>query len=214
VYQVRRLAPVLASVVVLFAVAGCSAGSGGASSGSTSSPSSEAGAEVDAGSGGGGGAADCVVDRTWVLDKEDLAAQLAAFMSSNAGLVVNESSAVGRQTFEFNSDGSATAFVDVTYTLGVDGDGFPLTIVQTHTGEPSGQWSFVGDSATVTFDDWDSSGYSVQNTILIDGAAVDMPIDIPSDALGETDMTIECSGDALTTKVATSPFTQRWNAEG
>lgn len=204
-YPLRRTGTLVASAALLFALVGCTpgVGSGGSGTGSDSD---------DGGAAAGTTPMSCIADRTWVLNKDDLAAQLAANLTAN-GLVVTQSTADGRQTFEFNSDGSATAFVDVTYTLTVDSDGLVMTLVQTHSGEPSGEWQLLDDGSTVTFDSWDNAGYTVQNSILIGGVAADMPLDIPSDTLGETDMTTVCSGNTLSTKVEVSPFTQHWIAE-
>jgi hypothetical protein len=159
----------------------------------------------------GGGTAACLADRTWVLDLPDLTAQLAEQMSSN-GLNVTESSAEGRQTFFFGSDGNAQASLDSTFTLGVDsGDGIVITVVQTHSGSPSGAWELDGD--TVVFADWDVADYAIQNSILVNGIGADAPITLPDDTLDGTDLTITCEGDSLSTKAAASPFTQHWNAE-
>ena len=205
----HRAVPFATAAVLLLTLAGCSTGgSGGPGSGSSTEPGGSTG--TDAGS----GSVSCVEDRTWVLDTDDLAAQLATQMSSG-GLTVSESTAEGRQTIEFASDGTASSSVDVTYTLSIDsGDGIVITVVQTHSGEPHGQWEWLGDSTTITFSGWDNAGYSVQNTVLVNGVAGDFPISIPSDTLGDTDMETTCSGDALSTHVATSPFTQHWIAEG
>ena len=211
-FHAQRAAPFAAAAALLLTLAGCSLG-GGEEPGSTGTdPGSSTG--TDSGTDSGAGAASCVEDRTWVLDTDDLAAQLATQMSTN-GMTVTESTAEGRQSIEFASDGTASASVDVTYTLSIDsGDGIVITVVQTHSGEPRGQWEWVGDSTTLTFSGWDNAGYSVQNTFLINGVASDSPISIPSDTLGDTDMETTCSGDALSTHVATSPFTQHWVAEG
>ena len=189
----HRAVPFATAAVLLLTLAGCSTGgSGGPGSGSSTEPGGSTG--TDAGS----GSVSCVEDRTWVLDTDDLAAQLATQMSSG-GLTVSESTAEGRQTIEFASDGTASSSVDVTYTLSIDsGDGIVITVVQTHSGEPHGQWEWLGDSTTM----------------LVNGVAGDFPISIPSDTLGDTDMETTCSGDALSTHVATSPFTQHWIAEG
>jgi hypothetical protein len=206
----HRAVSLAAAAALLLTLAGCSLG-GGEEPGSTGTDS---GSSTGTDSGAGAGAASCVVDRTWVLDTDDLAAQLATQLSAS-GMAVTESTAEGRQSIEFASDGTASSSVDVTYTLTVDsGDGIVITVVQTHSGEPHGQWEWVGDSTTLTFSGWDNAGYSVQNTFLINGVASDSPIAIPSDTLGDTDMETTCSGDALSTHVATSPFTQHWIAEG
>lgn len=203
----HRAVPFATASVLLLLLAAC-----------TPAPGADPGSDPSGGATGAAdsasGSTDCLVDRTWVLNTDDLAAQLAANITAN-GLTVTQSTADGRQTVEFASDGTATSSVDVTYTIAVDtGDGLVMTIVQTHSGTPGGQWAWLGDSSTLTFSNWDNGGYSVQNTILIDGVAVDAPIDIPSDTLSGTDMETSCEGNTLSTHVAVSPFTQHWIAEG
>jgi len=192
----RRIAPIALPLLLLACLTACTP------AGTDPAPAGDA---------AGGGTAACLADRTWVLDLPDLTAQLAENMSAN-GLAVTESSAEGRQTFVFNSDGSAVASIDATYTLGVDsGDGIVITVVQTHSGSPSGQWELDGD--TVVFAGWDEADYAIQNTILVNGVGADAPITLPDDSLDGTDLTITCEGDSLSTKAAASPFTQHWNAE-
>lgn len=140
-FHAHRAVPFAAAAALLLTLAGCSLG-GGEEPGSTGTdPGSSTG--TDSGTDSGAGAASCVEDRTWVLDTDDLAAQLATQMSSG-GMTVTESTAEGRQSIEFASDGTASASVDVTYTLSIDsGDGIVITVVQTHSGEPRGQWEWV-----------------------------------------------------------------------
>jgi hypothetical protein len=208
----QRAVSLAAAAALLLTLAGCSLGGSGEPGATDTDPGSSAG--TDSGTDSGASGSSCIEDRTWVLDTDDLAAQLATQLSSG-GLTVSDSTAEGRQSIEFSSDGTASSSVDVTYTLSVDsGDGIVITVVQTHSGEPHGQWEWVGDSTTLTFSGWDNAGYSVQNTVLVNGVAGDFPISIPSDTLGDTDMETTCSGNTLSTHVATSPFTQHWNAEG
>ncbi|HPG75168.1 MAG TPA: hypothetical protein PLU61_03175, partial [Rhodoglobus sp.] len=136
----HRAVSLAAAAALLLTLAGCSLG-GGEEPGSSGTDS---GSSTGTDSGAGAGAASCVEDRTWVLDTDDLAAQLATQMSAS-GMTVTESTAEGRQSIEFASDGTASSSVDVTYTLTVDsGDGIVITVVQTHSGEPHGQWEWVG----------------------------------------------------------------------
>lgn len=199
----RRIAQLSAPALLVLALAACAPG--GAPAGA---PTAE---PADPGSGAaGGGTAECLTDRTWVLDLDDLAQQLADNMTSN-GMTATQSSGAGRQTFVMRSDGRAEASIASTFTLGVDaGDGVEIVVEQTHTGAPSGNWQLAGN--TLKFTDW-TSDYAIQNTVLINGVASDAPINLPADALDGTNMTITCEGDTLTTKAAISPFTQRWNAE-
>jgi hypothetical protein len=191
--------------LILLALTAC--GTGGTGTGGTGDGS---GGEAD----GGVSTTECIAGKTWVLDLDDSASQLGAQLASG-GLNVTQSEGEGRQTFTFDDDGHAIATIDVTYTITVDsGDGIVITLVQTHAGEPFGEWAWLDDSTTISFADWDNAGYSIQNTVLVNGTAGDFPITVPDETLGETDMETECSGSTLTTHVEASPFTQHWNAEG
>jgi hypothetical protein len=158
---------------------------------------------------GGTSSTACISDKTWVLDLDDSANQLGELLASH-GLNVTESTGEGRQTFRFDHTGHATASLDITYTITVVTNDLTMTIVQTHSGEPSGGWAWDGDSNTITFVDWDNADYAIQNTMVVNGVASDAPIVIPSEDLGSTAMETECSGSTLTTHVVGAPFTQHW----
>ena len=201
-FSARSIAIITAPALLALGLAGCTSGGGG-SGGDQPSPES-----------GGSSSTECITGKTWVLDIDDLARQLREQLASG-GLNVVEAVAEGRQSFEFTETGRASAEVDVTYTMTVDsGDGLVLTVVQTHGGNPSGEWAWLGDSETATFSSWDNAGYSVQTTILVNGVGSDAPIEIPSDTLRGTNMETVCTGTTLSTQVAASPFTQHWTSEG
>lgn len=205
-----RASSLVAAASLLLVLSGCGTGSPGGPGSEPSADGSGSGSGTDSGSSTSG----CLEDRVWALNTDDLAAQLAANMSSN-GMTVTESTANGRQSIEFGSDGTASSTVDVTYTLSIDsGDGIVITVVQTHSGTPHGEWAYTSDPAVLTFSNWDNSGYSIQNSILVNGVAGDSPISLPEDTLGDSDMEIVCEGNTLSTHVAVSPFTQHWIAEG
>lgn len=194
---------------LLFALTACAtpgAGSGDGGSGG-------GGTDGAGGSDGGGGSAtgiECLTDRTWTLDLDDLVAQLAVQMSEN--IPVTEASGTGTQSFEFSSDGSAVASIDSTFVLSVDGDGLILTVTQTHSGAPTGNWSEAGEG-TLAFDEWDETGYTITNQISMDGTVVSMPLELPSNSWGGSTMSYECSGSSLTTTVPENTFTYRWSTE-
>ena len=172
------------------------------------------GGDGDGGSGGSGGAggstASCLVGKTWSLDVADAAEQLGTYMTGN-GLNVTESSGDGAETFTFNDDGTASTTTTLSYTITIDsGDGLVLTLVQTHTGTPSGGYEIDGD--TVTFSDWNQNDYAIANHMMVNGVESDAPIQVPDAGLGGTDMVVSCDGGAMTTKVAASPFTQKWTS--
>ncbi len=202
-----RTPALAASALLLLTLAACAAGGG------DSDESGGSGGDAPAAS--GAGSTGCIAGKTWVLDLADSASQLGAQLASN-GMNVTQSEGAGRQDFAFTEDGMATAHVDVTYTVTIVTDDLTMTLVQTHGGDPSGEWAWQGDSdSDIVFSNWDNSGYSVQNQFIINGTATENNMTVPSENLGDGSvMTVDCSGSTLTTKVTGSPFTQHWTAEG
>lgn len=205
-----RLIPALViPAALLFALTACATPGAGSGDGGSGGGSTD-------GAGGGDGAGSatgigCLTDRTWSLDLNDLVGQLGEQMAGS-GMPLVEASASGTQTFEFSSDGTAVAAINSTFVLTVDSNGLPLTITQTHSGAPGGAWSEAGEG-TLSFDEWDDSGYTIDNQISMDGTVVDMPIELPSNSFGGSTMTYECSGSTLTTTVPENTFTYRWSTE-
>lgn len=191
-----RVTTAAASAVLLLALAGCSGSGGG---GQTAAA--------------GGGTAGCLA-RSWKLDVADAATQLGSQLATN-GLNVVSSEGAGSETLTFAADRTAKVNVDLTYTITVaESGGHTITIVQKHSGQPGGAWT-LGDSDVVTFSGWDNNGYSIQNTIMVDGVASNTPITVPSDTFGnDTPMTVDCSAAALATHVDPSPFTNHWTPQG
>ena len=203
-----RLIPALViPAALLFALTACASGGAGSGDGG-SSGGTEGGSGGDAG--GAGAGIGCLTDRTWNLDLDDLVAQLSEQMSET--VPVTEASATGTQSFEFSSDGSAVATIDSTFVLSVDGDGLILTVTQTHSGAPTGNWSEAGEG-TLAFDEWDETGYTITNQISMDGTEVSMPLELPSSSWGGSTMSYECSGSELTTTVPENTYTYRWTTE-
>ena len=198
----RLLAILAVPAVVALGLAGCGDDSSGG--GSSSAPSAA-----------GGHSTGCLINKTWTLDVADAATQIGDYLTTK-GLAVTSSTGAGSQTFTFTQEGHATASTNLTYTINVDENGHALVVTQEHTGDSNGDWAWQaaasGSSSVITFANWDAGTYAVQNTISIDGVQSSAPINFPDAGLGGTDMTVTCSGNHLTTKVAASPFTQKWTA--
>ena len=209
---IARTTTLAASALLLFSLAACSP-PGAASTGDDSTGDESTGAESgDTGGAGGAGAGDCLTGRTWVLDLDDAASQVGTTLGSS-GLTVTQAEGAGRQDFRFAEDGTVTSHIDVTYTLTVVDGELNLTLIQTHSGDPSGEWERDGDS--VTFPSWDNAGYSVQSQTIVNGTASENSTTVPDDTLGNGSvMSVDCSGDTLTTSVTGSPYTHHWTAEG
>ncbi|MEO5921277.1 MAG: hypothetical protein ABIQ01_09050 [Pseudolysinimonas sp.] len=198
--NVLQTAPTAGAVVALLLLSACSGGGvdDGAADPAEEAPAASA---VDTG---------CLT-RTWDLDLPDLASQMAIELASD-GLEVIEYAGVGRHSITFADSGEASMSVDATFSLTVtSGAGPQITVVQIHTGEPFGQWGWVGDSNVLEFDDWNNGGYEVQNITAINGVNTEEPIALPSDTLGEANMEVVCDGSTMTTHTLGSPYTHRWS---
>jgi hypothetical protein len=196
---------ITAAFVVLGAalLTGCSPSGGGEDDASVPVEESPTSAPVDTG----------CVSRTWELDLPDLASQMAIELAAE-GLEVVEYAGIGRHTFTFSESGEASESVDATFTLtATSGAGPEITVVQIHTGEPFGQWGWVGDSNVMTFLDWNNGGYQVQNITAIDGVNSEGPIALPSHPLDGTNMEVVCDGSTMSTHSVGSPYIQHWTAE-
>jgi hypothetical protein len=195
-HSTRRVAAIAISVLLLSSLTGCFGGGGGTPGG-----------------GYGVGSLDktaCLTANTWDRDLDDAANQLGDLLETH-GLNVSRSTGEGSETFTFDESGHVEVHADVTFTISVRMDhGMTMTIVQTHSGEPSGEWAWIGDSHTIEYSDWDTGGYSIQNTVIINGVASDAPITIPEESLGAAHMRIACTAPRLTTHSTGSPFIDHW----
>ncbi len=197
-----RSALVPGIALAILALTACSPGGDGGSGGG------------DGGSGGGdgggsaGGVAECLTG-VWALDVDDLAGQLADYLTEN-GVAITGSAAEGSVSLSL-ADGEAIYDSDVTYTLDADMRGIPLTIAQAQVGQSSGGWAVEGDG--VVYDGW-RTGVEITTTVSMGGEAADLPVDLPDTTGSGVATATTCSGDAMTTHPEGSPFTQRWSRAG
>jgi hypothetical protein len=184
---------IVATAVLALALAGCG-GSGGPGSGS----------------GASGGLAGCLAGKTWNLDVDDMASQLGDELGAK-GADVASSVAEGTETITFARSGHTTSTNDVTYTITENLEsGLTMSLAQKHTGDASGDWVLRGHS--IHFEHWTSGTYKVENHLMVGGVESSAPVVIPDAGAGGVTMAVTCHGNALTTKVAISPFTQHWSA--
>ncbi|MEO8260960.1 MAG: hypothetical protein ABI566_00210 [Pseudolysinimonas sp.] len=194
---------VVAAIAAALVLAGCS----GSGAEGPDEPVAESPAEpaVDTG---------CVVGE-WTLDLTDLASQMAIELTAN-GLEVTEYTGAGHYLFTILDTGVASMDVNSTFSLtATSGAGPEITVVQTHTGAPFGFWGWVGDTNVLEFDDWNDGGYLVENLTSIGGVNTtdgQIPIALPSDPLGESNMTVTCDGSTMTTQSAGSPYLHHWSS--
>lgn len=162
-----------------------------------------------------GGDTACITDRAWVLDIPDLASQIAIELATTDGFTVVEQAGVGLVTLQFFEE-SATllSVVDMTISISVTTDApAEITVVQIHTGAPSSDWGWRGNTNVMEFANWNSGGYNVENLMTVNGISLDSTIPIPSDPLSGTAMTVECAGSVMTTITEGSPYIHRWTTD-
>lgn len=162
-----------------------------------------------------GGDTACITDRAWVLDIPDLASQIAIELATTDGFTVVEQAGVGLVTLQFFEE-SATllSVVDMTISISVTTDApAEITVVQIHTGAPTSDWGWRGNTNVMDFANWNSGGYTVENLMTVNGISLDSTIPIPSDPLSGTAMTVECAGSVMTTITEGSPYIHRWTTD-
>lgn len=154
--------------------------------------------------------AECLVDRTWNLDVQDLGEQLRAQLDET-GMPTLNLVADGGMTLEFFSDQVANSVGDVTFTIAIQPDDAPAaTLEQRQYGSGVGPWAWQGaDSDVVVFSDWESD-WVVEATMRIEGSAAEVPFDLPSSLTDGEAMTVACVGDTLTTFTEGNPFIRYW----
>ncbi|HEU4850185.1 MAG TPA: hypothetical protein VFS93_07225, partial [Terrimesophilobacter sp.] len=188
-----------------FALAGCATTVPGASEGSE--PGADAPASDSPASDTG-----CLIDKTWQLDVEDMAAQLLTQMQ-NTGMPVVAVSGFGTQELQLAEEGLATNSVDVTFELTVAPADAPTSITQLRQfGSAYGDWAWVAASDRVEFSNWETD-VKLEMTIEIGGVVTTLPTtDLPLTDSSGSDMSVTCAGERLETRPEGSPFVQRWNA--
>jgi hypothetical protein len=149
-----------------------------------------------------------LVGPTWNLDLNDAAAQLGDLLSSK-GLDVVSTTGDGVETFTFSPDGTVATHVDLTYEITVNMDsGLAMTITQQHKGDPGGDYAL--DGSTVTFANWDSSGYTATSQVSINGVHSDMSVPMDNADMGSAPMTVECTSAGITSTIEGAPFSWHW----
>lgn len=199
----RRTAALrIAPLVVLLALTGCSP----ADPGSPGAPAPD----DDAPASGTG----CLIDTTWLLDVEDMAAQLLVEMQKT-GMPIVAASGSGTQELQFAEEGLATHSVDVTFELILAPADAPTSTTRLHqSGSAYGDWAWTGDSDRVEFSNWETD-VTLDMSIEIGGVVTTLPAtDLPLTDSSGVDMSASCSGDGLETRPDGSPFVQRWTAQG
>jgi hypothetical protein len=153
---------------------------------------------------------ECLVDRTWDLDVQDLGGQLRAQLDETGMPIVNLV-ADGEMTLEFFSDGIANSVGDVTFTIAIMPEDSPATTVeQRQYGSGVGPWAFESaDSDNVVFSDWESD-WVIEAKMLIGGSSAEAPFSLPPSLTDGEDMTVACVGDTLTTITPGNPFIRYW----
>ncbi len=87
-------------------------------------------------------------------------------------------------------------------------NGIQMTIIQKHTGDPGGDYAL--DGSKVTFSNWDATGYTVKNTISINGRQSDTQVPMASADMGSAAMAVECTSAGLTSTIDGAPYSWHW----
>lgn len=154
--------------------------------------------------------AECLIDRTWNLDVQDLGDQLRAQLEET-GMPVLNLVADGEMTLEFFGDDIANAVGDVTFTIAIQPDDAPAaTLEQRQYGSGVGPWAWLNAASdVVVFSEWESD-WAVEATMRIEGSAAEVPFDLPPSLTDGESMTVTCVGDTLTTFTEGNPFIRYW----
>ena len=201
----RSTTLLVAPIVALFALAGCATTAAGTPDGSEHEADSPA-ADSPASDTG------CLVDRTWQLDVEDMAAQLLTQMQST-GMPVVAVSGFGTHELQLAEEGLATNAVDVTFELTIAPADAPTSITQLRQfGSAYGDWAWVAASDRVEFSNWETD-VAIEMTIEVGGVVTTLPTTaLPQTDSSGSDMSVTCAGERLETRPEGSPYVQRWNA--
>ncbi|HEU4807931.1 MAG TPA: hypothetical protein VFT01_06675 [Homoserinimonas sp.] len=161
---------------------------------------------------GAGSPTECLIDRTWNVDVDDLAGQMLTQMQA-LGSPATSVTGTGSMTIMFAEETLVNTVVDLTFVMVLPmEDGPTMTVTQHQYGSGYGSWFWDGGTPNlVVFEDWVGE-YEIDMTMAMEGVAVESAIDLPSSAAGGTDMTVTCIGDTLTTGPEGSPFIQIWDA--
>lgn len=201
----RRTATLLtAPLLALLALTGCST----ADPGSPGAPARDGDGPPPASDTG------CLVDKTWRLDVEDMAAQLLAQVTETGAPIVAVNG-FGTHELQFAEEGLATNSVDVTFEMIVAPASAPTsTTTVRQSGSAYGDWAWTAGSDRVEFSNWETD-VMMEMTVEIEGVVTTLPAtDLPLTDESGVDMSVSCSGDRLETQPDASPFTQRWNTGG
>jgi hypothetical protein len=154
----------------------------------------------------------CVTGQ-WSADVDDLADQLGSALA-DTGMTVITTRAVGTQTVNFGEDGDFHFDNDLVVAVDVQiSDGPTMTVAQSHRGATTASWGWdaAADRPAMLFDDYDDSGYTVENSVSIGGVSSTTPIEIPPivDASGR--LFVTCSDDELVTAWEGGLFITSWH---
>lgn len=155
---------------------------------------------------------ECLVDRTWNLDVQDLGDQLRAQLDET-GMPILNLVADGDMTMEFSSDAIANSVGDVTFAISIQPDDGPVSLVeQREYGSGVGPWEWEApDSDVIVFHDWESD-WVIEATMTVGGTSVESPFDLPPAFTEGESTTVSCVGDTLVTSTDGNSFVRYWSA--
>lgn len=156
--------------------------------------------------------AECLVDRVWNLDVQDLGQQLREQLEET-GMPILNIVADGEMTLVFYGDGIANTVGDVTFAIAIQPDDSPSSLLdQRQYGSGVGPWEWEGpESDVVLFSDWESD-WVIEAEFTVGGTSLDAPFELPPSFTEGEAMTVSCVGDTLITFTEGNPFVRYWTA--
>ncbi|HRN28995.1 MAG TPA: hypothetical protein PK890_04770, partial [Terrimesophilobacter sp.] len=122
----------------------------------------------------------CLLNKTWHLDIDDMAEQLALEFT-NLGMPVVDLDGFGNHRLEFTEEGLATSTVDVTFDLLLAPESAPTSTTRLRQfGSAYGDWAWLAGSESIGFSNW-VSDVKLEMAIEVGGVfqnpiATDLPI--------------------------------------
>ena len=155
---------------------------------------------------------ECLVDRVWNLDVQDLGTQLRAHLEET-GMPILNLVADGEMTMEFSSDSIANSVGDVTFAISIQPTDSPVSLLeQREYGSGVGPWEWASpDSDVIEFHDWESD-WVVEAKMTVGGTSVGSPFELPPSFTEGESTTASCVGDTLVTSTDGNPFIRYWSA--
>ncbi|MDP3208639.1 MAG: hypothetical protein Q8M65_05785 [Rhodoglobus sp.] len=156
---------------------------------------------------------ECLTQGTWVLDVALSGVQLGELLAEQGQRVVS-STGSGRETLQFRASGEFANSVDVSYVIvSLTEGGDEVTVVQTHSGNPTAVFALQPDQSTVLLSGWDLGGSRVQTEAIVGGSSTGVQ-DLPVTGVTPGAILTQCDSGGLVTQTEGSPVRKHWSLGG